>query len=510
MKKLFAKFVFRKWSGIGIPALIVVLFVAALGIRLYDLTDLPRDFYMVRQFRSLLIARGMYYEHLTTVPEWQRQIAVAQWKAEGLIEPPIMEKLVALTYGVIGEHIWVGRIYASLFWLAGGLAIWLLAKELSMRGGGIIALAYYLFVPFAQTVSRAFLPDPLMVALIAWSLWALYRWEKQRTWKTAILAGILTGLAIFVKSVAVFPLLGAAAGLVISRASWKRIFTDKQTWAVAGITAIPTIFYYIYGLVIVEDLSGQFALRFFPDMLKDPSFYGRWIFMAAGFAGFAAMFASLTGILLFPSKGPRFMAIGLWIGYILYGLAFPYHFITHDYYHLPLIVIVAFGLIPVADFLVRQVVQKKGWLWRAAFVGILFFGVFMQMWEARNSMASENYRGEIAFWQELGQTIGHDKSVVELSGDYGYRLAYFGWVSGSQWMNSGDLELRQLAGQTATDFSSTFAAAIAGKDLFVITSPPEWQSQTDLNEYLTTHYKLIASDEGDGYWIFDLHQPISP
>jgi hypothetical protein len=55
-----------------------------------------------------------------------------------------------------------------------------------------------------------------------------------------------------------------------------------------------------------------------------------------------------------------------------------------------------------------------------------------------------------------------------------------------------------------------FAEQTAGKDLFLITNPSEWQSQADLRDYLTTHYQLIASDEGDGYWIFDLHQPISP
>jgi 4-amino-4-deoxy-L-arabinose transferase-like glycosyltransferase len=500
--KLFAK----PWLT---TALIVVLFVAALGIRLYDLTDLPNDFYMVRQYRSLLISRGMYYEHLTTVPEWQRNLAEAQWKGEGLIEPPIMEVLTALTYDFTGVQIWIGRIYASLFWLSGGLAIWLLAREMSMRGGGIIALAYFLFVPLAVTVSRAFLPDPLMVAAIAWALWALYRWEIRRTWKSTLLAGILMGITIFVKSVAVFPLLGAAIGLVLSRGSLKRILADKQTWAVVGITAIPTIIYYIYGFTS-NDLGSQFSLRFFPEMLKDPSFYVRWLFLAAGFSGFVAMFASLTGILLFPSNGPRFMAIGMWIGYIAYGLAFPYHFMTHDYYHLPLIVIVTFGLIPVADLLVRQVMQKTGRLWQAAFIGLLLFGISMQMWLARNSVASANYRDEAAFWQELGQTIGHDKNIVELSGDYGYRLAYWGWVGGSQWMTTGDVQLRQLAGQIPAGFSSMFAEQTAGKDLFLITNPSEWQSQADLRDYLTTHYKLIAMDEGDGYWIFDLHQPISP
>jgi 4-amino-4-deoxy-L-arabinose transferase-like glycosyltransferase len=224
-----------------------------------------------------------------------------------------------------------------------------------------------------------------MVAMIAWSLWALYRWETRRTWKSTILAGVLMGLTIFVKSVAVFPLLGAAAGLVISRASWKRIFTDKQTWAVIGITIVPTVIYYIYGIA-TTNLGNQFGLRFFPSYWKDPTFYGRWLFMAAGFSGFAAMFAALVGILLYPTNRQRFIAIGLWVGYIVYGFTFPYHFITHDYYHLPIIIVVAYGLIPVADFLVRQVTQEKGRLWQAAFISILLFGVVMQIdWPRQES-----------------------------------------------------------------------------------------------------------------------------
>ena len=483
-------------------ALVVVLFVSALGIRLFDLTDLPNDFYMVRQYRSLLIARGMYYAHLPTAPEWQREIAVAQWKEEGMIEPPIMESLAALTYHIIGEHIWVGRVFASLFWLAGGLAIWLLAKELSMREGGIIALAYFLFLPFGMSASWAFMPDSLMTALITWSLWALYFWEKRRTWKTAILAGVLTGLAILVKSVAVFPLLGAAAGLVLSRGSLKRILVDKQTWVVAAVTAIPTVIFYYYGLIIVGTLNGQFALRFFPALLKDPSFYGRWLFTAVGITGFAAIFFSLTGILLFRIKAQRLLVVGAWFGYVVFGFAFPYHFITHEYYHLPLLPIIAIGLIPGADLLVRQVAWQKGWLPSAMFTGLLLFGAAMKIWETRNYLVSNEYRHEIAYWQDLGVLIGPDKKIIELSGDYGYRLAYFGWVSGSQWLSNADEALRALAGETPPDFATTFADKISGKDIFVVTSPPEWENQPELREHLTANYPLI--DQGDGYWIFDL------
>jgi 4-amino-4-deoxy-L-arabinose transferase-like glycosyltransferase len=482
-------------------AFLLVLFLAALGIRLYDLTDLPNDFYMVRQYRSMLISRGMYYAHLTNIPEWQRTMAVAEWKAAGLIEPPIMEGIVALTYNLTGIQDWMGRLYASLFWLVGGIAVWLLAKEMSMRAGGIIALAYYLFVPFAVTVSRAFLPDPLMVALIAWSMWALYRWEIRRTWKSAVLAGVFMGLTIFVKSVAVFPLLGAAAGLVISRASWKRIFADKQTWVVVGITVVPSVIYYVFGS-ITANLGDQFGLRFFPSYWTDPTFYGRWLFMAAGFSGFAAMFAALVGILLYPMNRQRFIAIGLWAGYIAYGFTFPYHFITHNYYHLPIIIVVAFGLIPVTDFLVRQVTQKNGWFWRAAFVGILLLGVFMKMWESRNSMAVADYRADIAYYQDLGKLIGHDKKVIEVSGDYGYRLAYFGWVDGAYWPSTMDTDLRVLAGQTPPDFSAEFAKYTAGMDEFVITSLDELNRQPQLRDHLAAQYPVIA--QGDGYLIYNL------
>jgi len=482
--------------------LLVLLFIAGLGIRLVDLTDLPNDFYMVRQYRSLLIARGMYYEHLDGVPEWQRSAAVEQWKSEDLIELPIMERLVALSYSLTGVQDWIGRLYATLFWLAGGLAVWLLAQEMDLRAGGIIAVAYFLFVPFGVTVSRAFLPDAFMVALIVWSLWGLIRWESRRTWRSALLAGLLLGLAILVKSNAAFLLLGAAAGLVLSRGDGKRIFADKQTWAVAAITAFPTIVYYIYGF-LTSNLGSQFSLRFFPIYWKDPTFYGRWLFMAASFAGFAAMFAALTGILFYTTKRQRFIAIGLWMGYIALGFTFPYHFLTHDYYHLPIIAVVAFGLMPVADLLVRKMTESQSNLLRVSFVAILFLGVFMQMWVSRNTLAASDYRADAKYYQDLGNLIGHDKKVVEVSGDYGYRLAYFGWVNGTYWPSVMDVNLRELAGQSVSDFSAEFAHYAAGKDLFVVTSLAELDSQPELKKYLADHYPVLA--QGEGYLIYNLN-----
>ncbi len=102
------------------PAL-VFLFGLALAVRLYDLTDPPLDFHATRQLHAALMARGMYYENRLDVPAWQREMAVQQWKSEGLIEPPIMQRLSALTYRLAGgEYLWIPRLSAIFFGCGGG------------------------------------------------------------------------------------------------------------------------------------------------------------------------------------------------------------------------------------------------------------------------------------------------------------------------------------------------------------------------------------------------------
>jgi len=99
----------RKWL---LALSLLFIFGLGLAVRFYDLQDPPMDFHPTRQFHSILMARGMYYQDLDDIPEWKRELAVQQWKSEGLIEPPFMEWLTAQTYKVTGqEAIWyVGLI----------------------------------------------------------------------------------------------------------------------------------------------------------------------------------------------------------------------------------------------------------------------------------------------------------------------------------------------------------------------------------------------------------------
>ena len=148
-----------------------VIFTLGLGIRLYDLTDPPLDFHSTRQLRSAIIARSLYYRSLPEPEDPREQrirdLAISQYTPGALIEPLVFESVVAFTYRVIGsDPIWVARIYSSIFWIIGGIALYFLTSAMTNADGGVLAVAYYLFLPFGIIASRSFQPDPLMVLWI--------------------------------------------------------------------------------------------------------------------------------------------------------------------------------------------------------------------------------------------------------------------------------------------------------------------------------------------------------
>jgi 4-amino-4-deoxy-L-arabinose transferase-like glycosyltransferase len=494
-------------NKISLLITLVIVFVAAIGIRLYDLTDMPLDFNANRQLFSALKARGMYYAMLPAsaadVPHWQREMAISQWKSLATIEPPVTETLVALTYRVFGLHLWISRIYTSLFWVLGGIFLFLLAKEISSLDGAVVALLFYLLLPFGIIASRSFQPDPLMVFLMIAGLWAMYRWRSSGTWKWALTAGLLSGAAIFVKNVAVFPLLGAAIGLVLERGLRESI-KDRQTWILAVLAILPVGLYTLYGVLISGSLASQFNLRFFPDLWKDGGFYIRWKGQLDGITGFGPIVLALIGVLLAGKRKSAFL-LGLWAGYLVFGMTFAYHISTHDYYSLPVIPIVALSFSPLVDLLVDRLEQvQPAWLVRTslAVFTILICGVYM--WYARVDLARSDYREDPQFWWKLGEKLGHTNPAIGLTQDYGARLAYWGWQDISSWYYSGDLNIRDLAGINV-NLSDRFADQIKGKKFFVVTQMSKLDLQPEIKATLYKHYTIY--DQGNGYVIFDLTHP---
>src|SRR5215211_6607256 len=107
--------------------LLVLLFSLALTIRLYDLTDLPLDFHPTRQLLSAIKARALYFRtQPDAISTEHLEIGIRQAKLKAQVEPVVFERLVAYTYRFVGEQLWIARIFSSLFWLLGGMFLFLL------------------------------------------------------------------------------------------------------------------------------------------------------------------------------------------------------------------------------------------------------------------------------------------------------------------------------------------------------------------------------------------------
>ena len=491
-------------NRISLLITLVIVFIAALGIRMYDLTDLPLDFHPARQLFSAFKARGMYYSMLpesADVPAWQRELAIQQGNESAIIEPPVMERVVALTYLLAGgEYLWIARIYAAVFWLLGGVFLYLLAREISSVDGAMVALIFYLFLPYGIIATRSFQPDPLMVTLVIAGTWAMYHWHTKATWKWALAAGLLNGAAIFIKNVAVFPLLGVALALVLTR-GFKASIQDRKTWLVAILSALPTTLFVIYGTLIAGFLTQQFSLRFFPELWKDPAFYLRWKGQLDSIPGFGTVVFALVGIFLANRKGITALLIGLWGGYAVYGMVFTYHITTHDYYNLPVIPIVAISLSIPVSILAERVSQSQPSIFARAILAIgLIVIAATHMWYARVDLAKADYRQDVDFWWALGEKLGHTQPAIGLTPDYGARLAYWGWQDISSWYYSEDLALRELAGKEI-DLSQRFESRIEGKCYFVITQFGRLDDQPEARQTLYDNYPYEKTDD---YIIFQL------
>ncbi|MFZ5858995.1 MAG: ArnT family glycosyltransferase [Chloroflexota bacterium] len=506
---------------------LLVIFIAALGIRLYDLTDLPLDFHPTRQLFSALKARGMYYQLLPNAPADLREFAIQQGKLRATIEPEILERLTVFTWKFTGEQLWVARIYSSLFWLIGGIFIYLLARDLFSKDAALFATAFYLLLPYGVLASRSFQPDPLMVALIVGFWWAVNRWAMTLTLpfghpspeigrgagvRAMLLASLLGGLAIFVKLNAAFFIIGGALGATLGRASVRDLLRNKQVWMMAALGILPGLGWVVYGLSR-GFLGQQFGGRFLPELFLSPNFYLGWAQMLDNVLGLFPFALALLGLLLVDSKPTRTFLLGLWAAYLAFAIFFDYHISTHDYYSLPLVPIAALALTPLADAIVGRTlaphasagVANPPYASRNAIptYAILTLCLLATLWISRAALKSTDYRPQAAFWEQIGETVrGH--RVVALTQEYGLPLAYWGWTGAANWPDSSDIEYHALRGGNAS-FEKSFERLTKNKDLFLVTDLPDLKHQPDLQARLST-FAIFA--ENDDYIIYDLQNTL--
>ncbi|MBK8781469.1 MAG: glycosyltransferase family 39 protein [Anaerolineales bacterium] len=486
---------------------ITLIILLALGglLRLLDITDPPLDFHPSRQLRNSLVARDIYYSILPSATPEQQDLAASFARSVGKYEPPVIESIVAYTYLVTGENIAVARIWGTIFWLVAGIALFDLMRRASSPWAALIALSYYLVLPFSVQASRSFQPDPLMTSAFVIGIYFLYRWSEDVSfhgevqgmsgWKWAILAGVFLGFATFVKIVIAFFVGSAAIALVLFTLG-KNFWRSKQVWAMAFIMVVPALFYYV---LLNQGRSTEYFFAWTVTLIKliaSTDFYTKWLAFLGTLFGQVIIFLSIAGALIAPLR-MRWLLISLWIGYLLYGLTLPFQMYTHSYYHIQLIPILVLGLAVVLNPLIESVTAQGG-VRRAGFVALVVAVIGFQAYVSRSVLMAEDFRQEPVFWNGIAEVVPSNSDVIALTQDYGYRLMLFGWRRVRLWPLTTGLSETRNPGKNNAD---GFAELTDGMDYFLVTAFGQLEKQPDLKKILDT-YPIAA--EGDGYVLYDL------
>ena len=329
-----------------------LLLLAALGMRLVAITRPPMEFHPTRQYYGAKLARSLYYSGLKEVPAWKREVLRAD--TPHFIEPPLLESASVLGYRLAGEEVlWIPRTICVLFWLAGAVGLYLLGRSFLSRAGALFAVAYFLFAPYGVVASRSFQPDPIMVSLLVWALWAIVVYTERPNVLRFVVAVLLAAASVSVKPAMTAFVLATVFGvlqirqLIIGKGKIIGIIlTVISILLFSLLIVLPAAVYVWYGVTRAGFLAGQVGRKFTPELLLTGMFWQGWLRNLNDVFGLAAIVAAVGGSLMIRKGTGRWLAISYWAGYALFGLVFSYHTATHDYYHLQLLPLVGLGLAP--------------------------------------------------------------------------------------------------------------------------------------------------------------------
>ena len=476
------------------------MFSLALGVRLVRLSEAPLDFNPTRQYHSALLARRIYFESVPGIPEWRRHLA--QVNLLPRYEPPLLEHATALAYRLRGgEDLRIPRALAIVAWLVGGAFVYWLALRVAGAPGAVVSAAFFLLSPFTVEVSRSFQPDPLMVALLAATALGLIRYGDQLRWGRLVLAALAGGLAVLVKPVAIFQVMGAfAAVLLFRRRELGRLWPVHAAAFILGVASIVAPYYYAErgGFDSIAEQS------FIPHLLVSKAFWIGWVGQVWKTCGLVPPALAVLGVGVVRDRLARALLAGMAAGYVAFVLVFNYQGSTHDYYHLQLFPLVAVGLAPVVDraaTIVRAMAPPR--LAGVVASAVFALGCLDAALTARSRIRSRDFAREVRMYQEVGERVGHAPSNVLLADHYAYPLKYHGELGGMEWPRWYDFRLGELMGGSPQGAAERLKPILEGQpSFFVITVPGDLASQPDLAALLQRSYPLEAA--GDGYLIYRL------
>ena len=491
--------------------IIGLLFITAFGIRLYRINEFPRNLHHGRPIHSLLVARGYYFEGSKSIPEWRRESARINKERCATGEPRIIEHVAAFAFRIAGgEYLWIPRLISSIFWLIGGAFLYLLVKKIASADAALLSIAFYLFLPYGVSASRALMPHPLMIMMLVLSLFYIFRYyEQQRSMQRLIIAAALSSMAMLTYPSASFPVYGAFVALAFYKDGISKAVISPKSLLFVAITVLPVGTYYVYIFFFGTFLDHHIGVSLMPSILLRSFFWRGWFNKIDITVGFAAVVSGLFGVFLFRKGSARALAIGLWVSYFVYALIFNYHNATHTYYQIVFIPTVAISLGSIGVLVANRLSKTCDQLhWRVSVLIVIVLALILSTYRIRQQMFNPNFEREVKIAKEVGEVVGHSTKTILLTQFHHLTFKYHGELSGKSWPSQGYFRATAMRGERRPSAEERFNTQYSKDDpeYFIVTNYRELQIQTDLKNFLVRNFPLLA--QNPNYLIFDLRKSL--
>jgi len=540
---------------------IALLFLGAFAVRAIYVSNPTMEHHPIRQYHSATITRGLYYEDLDSISESRKEVASKNMNREASLEPPVIENLALVSYRIVGgEHIWIPQLMSAIFWLIGGVFLYLIARKLVPTDAAVVSTAFYLFVPYTIRATSTFQPDPLMVGMFIVSIFMILRHHERPSLPRLLLAVTVSALAVTIKPVCIFPILGAFLALAVFRQGFRKSVTNIYSVIFLAVIVLPIAIYYYDDFF--TGITAEQSSRFMPNLFLSWYYWGGWLFLVGyilpiiailltavaiafialrqmpkklmillisgnvvlfiiaatviewgmhnglySMLGFTALVMALYGVSLFRNKLSRSLMIGLWGGYLCYGLIFNYHIHTHDYYHLLLIPIIALSLGPIFSIIMNRLSEMTSTVYKraAAWTAIVLVAVTFSLIGLGIPMGPKTwaFQNQVRIAEEIGEYVDHSTNTIFLSYFNGHLLRYHGELSGVSWPRSIDLYAYELQGRPELIIEERLNRMLeSSPDYFIVTDLEAFNRQPELSRLLNSRFPEV--DISDEYHIFDL------
>jgi len=365
-----------------------LILIFAFWVRTYQLDRPIADWHSWRQADTAAVSRNFVKDGFTILtPRFDDMSPLSEEELPNpqryrYVEFPLYNVLVGLVWVSFPYYEFLARLISIFFSLGSIVFLFLISRRYLGEVVALVAAFIFAFLPYNIFYSTVILPEPLLIFSILGTIFFFDLWlERNRSfWADSflgILAILFSVVAILVKPTAAF--MALPLFYLAYRHLGFSLFKSPKIWLFLFLTLIP---FFLWRLLILQHPEGipRFRWLLNGDGIRFKGAFFYWIIqdrlnrLILGAGGFSLFILGLLHI----TKREGLFFFSWLLGMVLYVVVFATGSVTHDYYQVPLIPILAVFVAKGIAFLFSQndrLLRKALGSFLAIFLALLMFGL---------------------------------------------------------------------------------------------------------------------------------------